>query len=106
MKGRNLIALTVFLVCVNTALAQTTAFTYQGKLTDGANPANGVYDMQFKLFDTASVGTGVQQGPTITNPSVSVAVGIFSVQLDFGAGAFSGPPRFLEIGVRIAGSPD
>ena len=29
MKGRNLIALTLFVVCVNTTLAQTTAFTYQ-----------------------------------------------------------------------------
>jgi hypothetical protein len=106
MKRRNLIALTIFLVCVNTALAQTTAFTYQGKLIDAGNPPNGNYDMQFKLFDTSTVGTGVQQGPTITNPSVSVAVGIFSVQLDFGAGAFSGPPRYLEIGVRPMGSPD
>jgi hypothetical protein len=37
---------------------------------------------------------------------VTVTAGIFTVQLDFGAGVFSGPPRFLEIGVRPAGSPD
>ncbi len=86
--------------------AQTTVFTYQGTLTDAGNPASGDFDMQFKLFDTATVGTGVQQGPTITNPSVTAAAGIFTVQLDFGAGPFSGPPRFLEIGVRPAGSPD
>jgi hypothetical protein len=94
------------MVSANAAHAQTSAFTYQGKLIDAGNPPNGVYDMQFKLFDTATVGAGVQQGPTITNPSVSVAAGIFSVTLDFGAGAFSGPPRFLEIGVRPMGSPD
>lgn len=41
MGGRSLIALTFFLICVNTTLAQTTAFTYQGKLSDGANPASG-----------------------------------------------------------------
>src|SRR5439155_22471062 len=44
--------------------------------------------------------------PTITNSTVLVTAGIFTVQLDFGAGVFSGPPRFLEIGVRTAGSPD
>jgi hypothetical protein len=33
-------------------LAQTTAFTYQGKLSDGGNAATGQYDFQFKLFDT------------------------------------------------------
>ena len=41
--------------------AQTTAFTYQGKLTDAGNPANGNYDLQFKLFDTPTVGTGAQR---------------------------------------------
>jgi hypothetical protein len=96
----------LFLGSVNATLAQTTAFTYQGKLSDGASPANGNYDMQFKLFDTATVGTGIQQGPTITNPSLPVTAGIFTVQLDFGLAPFSGPPRFLEIGVRPAGSPD
>ena len=106
MRVRILIALLLVIAGAAAASAQSTAFTYQGKLSDGANPASGTYDMQFKLFDTATVGTGVQQGPTITNSSVSATAGIFTVQLDFGAGAFSGPPRFLEIGVRSAGSPD
>ena len=106
MISRILFAVSYFLICVIAASAQSTAFTYQGKLSDGANPATGSYDMQFRLFDSATVGTGHQQGPTITDPSVSVSAGIFTVQLDFGAGAFSGPPRFLEIGVRPMGSPD
>ena len=106
MRVRILLFFTLFLINVNPTLAQNTAFTYQGKLTDGANPATGDYDMQFKLFDTATIGTGHQQGAAIINPSVSVTAGIFTVQLDFGAGVFSGPPRFLEIGVRQMGSPD
>jgi hypothetical protein len=106
MRVRILIALMLFIVSVDATPAQTTAFTYQGKLSDGAGPASGNYDIQFKLFDTATVGTGTQQGPTITNPSVPVTAGIFTVQLDFGAAVFSGPPRFLEIGVRLTGSPD
>src|SRR5512138_2411485 len=55
------------------AEAQTTAFTYQGKLSDGGSPANGTYDLQFKLFDTAAVGTGTQQGPTLTYPTVTAS---------------------------------
>jgi len=106
MKVKLLSLMIAILVSVNAASAQTTVFTYQGKLTDGANPANGSYDMQFKLFDTATVGTGHQIGAAITNSSVPVSAGSFTVQLDFGAGAFGGPPRFLEIAVRQTGSPD
>ena len=71
----------IFLFAVS-VLAQTTAFTYQGKLTDTGNPANGTYQMEFKPFK--SNGT-TQVGTTITNNAVSVAQGIFTVQLDFGA---------------------
>src|ERR1044072_7708781 len=35
------------------ASAQTTAFTYQGKLNESGNLANDQYDFQFTLFDTA-----------------------------------------------------
>ena len=40
---------------------QTTAFTYQGKLTDTnvASPTNGTYEMQFKAFDAASLTFGI-----------------------------------------------
>jgi hypothetical protein len=48
------------LLFAGVAQAQTTAFTYQGKLTDAGNPANGNYDLQFKLFDTPTVGTVTQ----------------------------------------------
>ena len=79
--------------------AQTTAFTYQGKLADNGNPAIGQYDFQFKLFDTATVGTGTQLG-AVTVPTVQVTAGIFTVQLDFGVSVFPGAARFLEIAVK------
>lgn len=90
-----------------TASAQTTAFTYQGRLTDGANPANGAFDMEFRLFDLATVGTGNQQGPTVTRLNVMVTAGTFSVQLDFGVCTvcFPGAKRYLEISVKPAGDP-
>lgn len=80
------------------AQAQTTAFTYQGKLTDSSQPANGTYDFQFKLFD--ALNAGAQVGSTVASNSVAVSNGVFTVTLDFGANAFPGAARFLEISVR------
>ena len=94
------------LLAASSTLAQTTSFTHQGALTDNAIPASGHYDFQFKLFDTATVGTGAQQGATLTVPNVQVTAGIFTVELDFGASVFDGTARFLEISVRAAGSSD
>lgn len=78
--------------------AQTTAFNYQGRLTDGGNPANGSFQMQFKLFDALSGGN--QIGSTLNDVPVTVSQGVFSVKLDFGANALSGADRWLEIAVR------
>lgn len=86
------------------AFAQTSAISYQGRLTDGGLAANGNYDMQFKLFDTLNVGSGVQTGDLKTQLAVSVANRLFSVTLDFGAAVFDGGPRFLEISVKTAGA--
>ena len=87
----------VMLACLVTMRAQTTTFTYQGRLSDGGTNANGVYDLQFALFDSA----GVQVGVTQTLEDVQVTNGVFTVQLDFGAAAFAtGATRMLEIAVR------
>src|SRR5262245_14343587 len=88
-------------VAVGASSAQTTAFTYQGRLADAGNPANGNYDFEFKLFDTLPVGTGTQLGSTLQRLNVPASNGIFTVSLDFGAN-FPGANRFLEIGVRPA----
>ena len=47
-----------------------TAFTYQGRLTDGGSPASGAYDLRFTLFDAATAGSPV--GSAITNEDVAV----------------------------------
>lgn len=92
--------------CAPVLWAQTTTFTYQGRLAVAGNPANGDYDLQFKLFDTPNVGTGTQQGLTLIRTPVLVSAGAFSVMLDFGANVFDGMARYLEIGVRPQGSAD
>src|SRR5258708_148916 len=99
---RVLLLLLLFTLCAGAASAQTTSFTYQGRLTDGGTAANGTYDLQFALFDSVSGGT--QIGPTLTVPTVAVSAGIFSVQLDFGATSFPGANRFLEISARLSGA--
>jgi hypothetical protein len=78
-----------------------TAFTYQGRLNDGANPANGRYDLQFIAYDALSAGN--QIGNLVTNLAVTVSNGLFTVNLDFGANVFTGNARWLSIGVRSNG---
>ncbi|NOZ95290.1 MAG: hypothetical protein GXP47_11230 [Acidobacteria bacterium] len=75
-----------------------TAFTYQGQLLQSGNPANGQFDFEFRLFDTASGGS--QVGSTVTRDDVPVSNGLFTVDLDFGAGVFKGDARWLQIAVR------
>jgi hypothetical protein len=79
-----------------------TAFTYQGRLDDGGSAANGTYDFEFKLYDAASGGS--QLGSTITKGDVTVTDGLFTVELGFGSGVFTGDARWLEIGVRAGSS--
>lgn len=92
----------LLLLCAINAQAQTAAFTYQGRLTDGAVPAGGPYDLEFRLYDSA----GVQVGTALTREDVQVVNGVFTVTLDFGTEAFDGAARLLEIGVRPGASAD
>ena len=102
------------LLCVGPALAEepaiTTqaalgaAFTYQGRLTDGGAPANGVYDFAFSLWDAES--GGAQVGATVEVGDVSVTNGVFTVSLDFGTAIFNGQALWLQVSVRPGASSD
>jgi len=83
---------------VRQAAAQGTAFTYQGQLSANGGPANGSYDFRFAIFDSAAAAN--QIGSSLTNSATPVSAGLFTVTLDFGSGVFTGPARFLEVGVR------
>jgi len=84
------------------AAAQGTAFTYQGRLNTGSNPANGAYDLTFSLY-TAETG-GTPTGSTVTDLAVGVTNGLFTAPVDFGSGVFAGTPYWLQIGVRTNGA--
>ena len=95
------VAFAVFTFQLSTSLAQGTAFNYQGRLNDGANPASGIYDLRFAIYDSLSSGT--QQGVLVTNAATAVSNGLFTVTLDF-ANQFPGANRWLEIAVRTNGA--
>ncbi len=92
------------------ALAQTpvsTAFTYQGQLKEGGVLVSGDYDMRFTLYDAPAAGNPLgsilfDADPT-TPPPVTVADGLFTVELNFGAGVFAGDALWLQIEVRATG---
>lgn len=97
---RHLVGVTLSALFAAAVAAQTTAFNFQGRLNDGTTPANGNYSLIFKLYDAIQGGTLVG---TADRPNTTVVNGVFSTTLTF-PGAFTGGDRFLEIGVRPAGS--
>jgi hypothetical protein len=88
--------LILVLASATIAKAQTSTFTYQGRLTDASLAASGTYDFEFALYDqtNALIGSAIQRN------GVNVSNGVFTTQLDFGASAFPGADRFLEIRVK------
>jgi hypothetical protein len=91
------------LIIAQSTVAQTTQFTYQGKLSNSGAPANGNFDLNFRLFDNPAVPASQLGSVALSN--VTVTGGIFTVTLDFGAcsSCFNGSARYLEIEVRSAG---
>jgi hypothetical protein len=91
------------LIFIASAHAQTTSFTHQGILS----VPDGVYEFEFKLFDTPTVGTGTQQGSTIQklapNDEVEVANNAFTVELSFTGVIFTGAELYLETSWRAVG---
>lgn len=84
---------------VSNSVAQTTEFTYQGKLTV-AGAQSPTYDFEFYLCDSNAASC---ETPLAVNSRAGVAVfvgGTFSVGLDFGDANLNGADLFLEIRVK------
>lgn len=99
MNSKSLLIAAILFIAATSAFSQSTEFTYQGKLSDGGASNTGVYDFEFRLFDSLAGGT--QLGSTQQLLGVQVTNGIFTVRLDFGA-QFTGAARFLQISVKSA----
>lgn len=85
------------------AIPLGTQLTYQGQLREGGSPANGAYDFEVCLFD-AQFPAGAQVACHAVLEDQAVAAGLFALALDFGATAFAGEERFLEVRVRTGSS--
>ncbi len=85
-----------------------TGFTYQGQLKETGASVNGTVDFQFTLWNAVGSGSppsgGTQIGATQAVNGVTLTGGLFTVELnvtgEFGANAFSGEARWLQIAVR------
>lgn len=86
---------------VEALVSLNTGFTFQGRLTDAGAPANGVYDLNFYLYDALAGGS--QVGPVQTAGDVAVSAGLFTVTLNFGD-VFHGAQYYLDIQVRPGAS--
>ena len=80
--------------------------TYQGRLLDNNIAADGLYDMQFGLYDNSNTAIASQVGPTIIQEDIEVVDGYFVAELAFGDAAFNGDNRWLQIEVRPFDSID
>lgn len=76
----------------------STAFTYQGVLKLAGEVFNGDADLRFELYDEVIAGT--QIGGALFLDGAMLVDGVVTADLDFGAGAFSGDGRWVEISVR------
>jgi trimeric autotransporter adhesin len=75
-------------------------FTYQGKLTNSGAPVNGTCALSFGLWDADTLGNFLNSNTLSTVP---ISAGLFTVQLDYGAGPFAGQARWIETAVKCAG---
>ena len=103
MSSRESITLfaVVVLATVTPLLAQTplgSGFTYQGQLDLLGTALNDTVDFDFTLWDAETGGNMI--GSVWPVSEVKVIDDLFTVELDFGARAFNGEARWLEIDVR------
>lgn len=99
----------LLLVAPRTAWAtpQGSGFTYQGRLSQAGTPYTGSVDLRFTLWDAAGAGDPPAGGTPVGSPQVLAAIpvteGLFSVILnagaEFGAEAFGGEQRWLQVEV-------
>lgn len=104
MKTRISLLIIISFAVLHHAVAQSTMFTYQGRLTDAGALFNGTAEFQFTLWDAASNGLQVATSSP-ASAVLSISNGLFSTVLDFGAAPLTGADRWLQIQVRTTLGP-
>ncbi len=102
MRSLIAVSLCMLVVCAWTSVCagMGTGFTYQGRLSDGGNSAQGAYDLLFELYDDADPDVGNRVAHALEAEDVHIVGGYFTAELDFGAGVFDGAARWLQVSVR------
>ena len=78
-------------------VAQLPDFTYQGRLAQDGQPANGAFDLVFTLYDAEVAGHVV--GSPQSEPQFPIVDGLFTVSLAF-PGVFTGDQMWLDVSVN------
>ncbi len=90
-----LIAL-IFTSSLAFAAIQGDSFTYQGKLIENNQPANGTYAFVVEFFDAQTGGVLITSMPNVVT---NVSDGLFSLQLDIGDMPFDGNEVWLQLSI-------
>jgi len=85
-------------LCCGNLAAQSSSFTYQGFLQINDAAAKQPVDLRFELYNAAA--DGVKIGSVNYIDDLNIVNGVFAANLDFGADAFDGSERWLEIAAR------
>lgn len=85
------------MLLIGSAYSQTSTITFQGYLRDSGLPANGTYNMFFRLFKS---GVFTQRFPTSGTVAVTAANGLFTRELTFDTAHFDGSALSIEINVN------
>ncbi len=99
MTSRLIIALLCSCLAAGVHAAPLTgAFTYQGSLESGGALANGSFDFEVALFNTATGGSVIDSA---SSPNQPVTNGVFTLSLDYTDAPYrDGEALFLELRVR------
>jgi len=81
------------------AFQPTDQFTYQGRLDENGVPKTGTVDLRFDAFAQDTGGSPLT-AETQIHDGVPLVNGVFTVQVSFGRGFFTGAPVFVQVGVR------
>ena len=73
-------------------------FTYQGQLRNAGQLVNGPVDLKISMWDADTAG--VQIGSSNTYNAVPMTDGRFALGLNFGASAFDGSNRWIQVEFR------
>jgi len=89
-------------LCLLCLTVRAQPIVYQGMLKERGIPANGTYDFRFRLYNAPEAG--LQVGVDVLLDNQNVQNGLFTAELSFGGGVWTGASRYLEIAVRPGAS--